>query len=194
MKEAKLDRRQLLPMLFPQPVGHLFVSGLAGASRDAAALTDDGDNLFALGGVMGSAVIVGLGVAVGAPDRKVAVVTGDGELLMNVGSLVTVASARPDNLSIVCIDNCRHGETGNQLGHTGRTTDIEVMAKGAGFTSTLTLREPRDVGAAADFLAQAAGPRLLIAKIKDGPPTQFSRLMDPAARRLKFRNAFVASL
>lgn len=192
MKEAKLDRRQLLPMLFPQPAGYLFVSGLAGASRDAAALTDDGDNLFALGGVMGSAVMVGLGIAIGAPDRKVAVITGDGELLMNVGSLVTVASAKPDNLSIVCIDNCRHGETGNQLGHTGRATDIELMAKGAGFTSTLTLRESRDVAAAAGFLAEATGPAVLIAKVKDGPPTKFSRLMDPAGRRLKFRNAFAA--
>ena len=128
MTEAKIDRRELLPQLFENPDDYLFVSGLAGAAKDTSALTDDGDNLYTMAGTMGAAVPMGLGVALNASDRMVVVVTGDGELLMGIGSLVTVASMAPANLSIVCIDNAQHGETGGQSGHTGKATDLETIA------------------------------------------------------------------
>ena len=118
MTNSNLDRREVLPELFPDPSQYLMVSGLAGSSRDAAALTADGDNLYTMAGAMGAAVSMGLGIALSAPNEKVAVITGDGELLMNVGALATVASVQPENLSIVCIDNGLHGETGGQPGHT----------------------------------------------------------------------------
>src|SRR5258708_37068456 len=114
---TNIDRRNLLPLLFPSASKFLYVSGLAGAARDLAALTNDGPNLFALGGVMGSATMIGLGMAIGAPRRNIAVVTGDGELQMNIGALITVANVSPQNLTIVCLDNEQHGETGGQAGH-----------------------------------------------------------------------------
>ena len=122
MIDAEIDRRELLPELFPRPGDYLMVSGLAGASRDAAALTGDGDNLFTLAGVP-----LGLGMALAAPAPQVAVITGDGELLMDLGALATVASQAPDNLSIVCIDNGGHGETGGQLGHTSRAVQRSLL-------------------------------------------------------------------
>ncbi len=190
---ANIDRRKLLPHLFPNHEEYLFVSGLAGASRDAAALTGDGAHLFALGGVMGAATTLGLGVAMGAPDKKVAVITGDGELMMNIGSLVTVATAAPKKLSIVCIDNGLHGETGKQPGHTAQGADIESIAKGAGFRSAMTIRDEAELTATRDFLETSIGPRILVAKVLPTGPTKFKRLMDPPAVRLRFRDAFLAN-
>ena len=111
MPKANIDRRKLLPQLFLNAETWLLISGLAGASRDAAALTDDGPNLFSMAGTMGAAVPMGLGVALSAPEQKIAVINGDGEMLMGIGSLATVASARPANLTVVCLDNSMHGET-----------------------------------------------------------------------------------
>ncbi|MGY9003508.1 MAG: hypothetical protein ACKVIF_10005, partial [Rhodospirillales bacterium] len=71
---GNIDRRTLLLQLFPNFDEWLFVSGLAGASKDAAALTNDGSNLYTMAGTMGAAVATGLGMAMSAPDRKVAVI------------------------------------------------------------------------------------------------------------------------
>ena len=139
MTEPTLDRRALLAPLFPEPDRYLLVAGLAGSARDAAALTAESDNLITLGGAMGGAVSMALGIALAAPADQVAVITGDGELLMNIGALATVASMMPANLSIVCIDNGRHQETGGPPGHTARRTNLAVMADGAGLPSTMTI-------------------------------------------------------
>ena len=192
MTEAKIDRRELLPQLFENPDDYLFVSGLAGAAKDTSALTEDGDNLYTMAGTMGAAVPMGLGVALNASDRKVVVVTGDGELLMGIGSLVTVASMAPANLSIVCIDNAQHGETGGQPGHTGKATDLETIAKGAGFSSTMTITCSDQIKDGVGFLATATGPRFLNVRVTDGLPSTYKRNMDPAACRHRFRNAYLS--
>jgi len=190
---TKIDRRLLLGQLFAAPADYLFVSGLAGSARDLAALTNDAPTLFALGGVMGAASMIGLGMALAVPDREVAVVTGDGELQMNVGSLISIASAGPPNLTIVCVDNERHGETGNQPGHTARRTDLGIVARGAGFSSVMTVLRDEEVQSAAKFIKEAPGPRLIVVKVADTEPSAFKRLMDPAACRYRFRTAYSAN-
>jgi thiamine pyrophosphate-dependent acetolactate synthase large subunit-like protein len=194
MTDPTLDRRDLLSGLFPTPEDYLIVSGLAGSARDAAALTTDGDTLFTMAGTMGAAVSMGLGVALGAPDSRVAVITGDGEILMNVGALATVASMAPANLTIVCIDNGCHGETGGQPGHTARGTDLAVIAEGAGLPSTMTVANAEQVAEGAKFLIEAPAPRFLLARVTDGPPAAYKRDMDAAACRLRFRNAYLNSV
>jgi phosphonopyruvate decarboxylase len=193
MHDASIDRRELLPGLFPAPEDYLMVSGLAGAARDAAALTGDGDYLFTMAGTMGAAVPLGLGMALAAPAARVAVITGDGELLMDLGALATVASQAPENLSIVCIDNGRHGETGGQLGHTAQRTDLARIAEGAGLPSVLTISRPGEIAAAAKFLAEAPAPRFLLARVTAGPPAAYKRNLDPAACRHRFRNAYLGA-
>ncbi len=193
MSEPTLDRRDVLAPLFPNPEDYLMVAGLAGTARDAAALTSDGDNLFTLGGVMGGAVSIGLGIALAAPEARVAVITGDGELLMNVGALATVASMAPDNLTIVCIDNGCHGETGGQPGHTARRTDLALMAAGAGLPSTMTVTASGELAAAARFVAGAPAPRFLLVRVTDGPPADYKRNLDAAVCRHRFRNAWLGS-
>lgn len=192
MADAFLDRRELLPKLVLNHSEYLIISGLAGASRDAAALTSEGDNLFTMGGAMGAAVPIGLGMALGAPDREILVVTGDGELLMNVGSLATVASTAPQNLSIICIDNGQHGETGGQKGHTAERTNLELMAQGAGIPSAMAISRPEEVDAAARFLNESSAPRFLWARVMPGPPSDWKRNWHLADCRTRFRDAVLA--
>ena len=190
--DTSLDRRDLLAHLFADPASWLMVAGLAGAARDAAALTGDADTLFTMGGAMGGAVPIGLGMALAAPQVPVAVITGDGELLMNLGALATVASAAPANLAIVCIDNAQHGETGGQPGHTARRTDLAAIAEGAGLASVMTVARPEQLADAARFLAEAPAPRFLCARVRPGPPCDWQRDLDPASCRLRFRAAWRA--
>lgn len=193
MVDTSLDRRELLPALFPNPDEYLMVSGLAGASRDASALTSEADNLFTMGGAMGAAVSIGLGMALCAPDRKIAVITGDGELMMNIGCLATVATAAPQNLSIVCIDNGQHGETGGQKGHTAERTNLETMAQGAGIAATLTISRPEELATAARFLTESAGPRFVWARVMAGPPSDWKRNWHLADCRTRFRDSVLRS-
>lgn len=190
MTPATLDRRELLPKLFPNQQDQLFISGLAGPARDTAALCDDGANLFTMAGTMGAATSMGLGVAISAPNRNVVVIAGDGEMLMNIGSLVTVATIAPENLTIVCIDNGCHGETGGQTGHTSNNTNLETMAKGAGIASTMTVETEQDVATAADFINTSPGPRFILLRVMAGPPTVYKRNINMTECRARFRDAF----
>tara|TARA_B110000046_G_scaffold49816_1_gene55497 strand:+ start:1174 stop:1746 length:573 start_codon:yes stop_codon:yes gene_type:complete len=190
MTPAVLDRRKVLSQLFPNPDDYLFVTGLAGSARDTAGLTKDGTNLFTMAGAMGAATSMGLGVAMSAPNEKVVVVTGDGELLMNIGSLATVATIAPENFSIICIDNGCHGETGGQTGHTSNKTNLKMMAEGAGFSSTLLIESEAELEQGVSFLNEATGPRFIHLRVKDGAPTVFKRNMDLAECRIRFRSAF----
>ncbi len=191
MPDLAIDRRDLLPQLIPDPDRYLIVSGLAGAAKDTAAYTSEADNLLTLGGAMGAALSMGLGVALSAPDEQVAVITGDGELIMNIGALATVASMMPANLTIVCIDNGVHGETGGQPGHTSRRTNLALMAEGAGLPSTLTIDAPEQIPAAAKFLIEAPAPRFLCVRVQPGPPAAYKRDFDLAACRLRVREAYL---
>ena len=125
-----LDRREAIPALIGRHEDFLIVTGLAGA-----ALTRDGAHIYTMAGAMGGAAMIGLGLALARRDRRVLVVTGDGELLMNVGALATIAVMNPPNLAIVCVDNGHYGETGYQKSHTSLGVDLERIAAGAGSSS-----------------------------------------------------------
>jgi len=190
---ATLDRREVLPQLIPNQQEYLYITGLAGPARDAAALTEDGPNLFTMAGCMGAATSMGLGVAMSMPGKKIIVITGDGELLMNIGSLATVATIGPQNLSIICIDNGCHGETGGQTGHTSHNTNLEMIASGAGLASAMTIETEDDLALGAKFLNESPGPRFIQLRVKDGPPSVYKRSLDLVECRLRFRNALLHS-
>ncbi|MFL5101713.1 MAG: thiamine pyrophosphate-dependent enzyme, partial [Xanthobacteraceae bacterium] len=79
-----LERSEAVPALIGRHEDFLFISGLGGSARDVGAVTGDGAHVYSLGGAMGAACMMGLGLALARPDKRVLVVTGDGELLMNV--------------------------------------------------------------------------------------------------------------
>jgi thiamine pyrophosphate-dependent acetolactate synthase large subunit-like protein len=127
-----LDRCEAVPALIGRHEDFLIVSGLAGTSRDVAALTRDGAHTYTMAGAMGGAAMIGLGLALARPAKRVLVVTGDGELLMNVGALATIGVLNPPNLAVLCVDNGHYGETGYQKSHTSLGVDLEKIAAGSG--------------------------------------------------------------
>ena len=114
MAGGTLSRRQVVARVLDQrPADLLVVTGLGTPTYDVAACGDSDLNFY-LWGAMGCAVPLGLGLALAQPRRRVLVVTGDGELLMSLGALATVGVKRPENLSVLVLDNEAYGETGLQ--------------------------------------------------------------------------------
>jgi thiamine pyrophosphate-dependent acetolactate synthase large subunit-like protein len=182
-----LDRREALPALIGRHEDFLIIGGLAGAARDIAALTRNGPNGYAMGGAMGGACMIGLGLALARRDRRVLVVTGDGELLMNVGALATIAVMNPPNLSIVCVDNGHYGETGYQKSHTSLGADLEKIASGAGIKRTCTVEQNADIARGARLLREGNGTAFVLLRVNAGEPPDYKRIWDPVANRNQFR-------
>jgi phosphonopyruvate decarboxylase len=186
-----LDRTEAVPALIGRHEDFLIIAGLAGTARDVAALTKDGAHTYALAGVMGAACAMGLGLALARPDRRVLVLTGDGELLMNIGTLATIAVLNPPNLSIVCVDNGHYGETGYQKSHTSLGVDLERMAIGAGIKLTRTIRGAAELADGARLLRDGNGTAFVLLRVKPTDPPTYKRNLDPAMGRLRFRQALL---
>jgi thiamine pyrophosphate-dependent acetolactate synthase large subunit-like protein len=160
----RIQRRPFMADLLSRRGAALVVPGLGSPTWDCFAAGDQAAYLYSWGG-MGLAVPTALGVALSQPGRRVLCVTGDGEILMGIGSLAVVADQAPDNLAILVLDNESFGETGRQRGLTSNRADIAAVAKGFGLRQTRTITEQGAVAELADFLFQAAGPVLAVAKI-----------------------------
>ncbi|MHA1164917.1 MAG: thiamine pyrophosphate-dependent enzyme [Alphaproteobacteria bacterium] len=186
-----MDRREAVPALIGKHEDFLIVSGLAGTSRDMASLTGDGAHLYTMAGAMGAASAMGLGLALAQPDRHVLVITGDGELLMNVGMLATIAVLNPSNLSIVCVDNGHYGETGYQKSHTSRGVDLEQIAIGAGFKMTCTIEDEDQIADGTRILRETNGTSFVLLRVSIKEPPAVKRLLEPAAARSRFRTALL---
>ncbi|MDP6707394.1 MAG: thiamine pyrophosphate-dependent enzyme [Alphaproteobacteria bacterium] len=186
-----LDRGVAVPKLLGDLDDFLIVTGLAGTARDVAAMAEDKSNVFYLAGAMGGAVAMGLGLALAQPERKVLVVTGDGELLMNVGTLAAVAVRDPANLSIVCVDNGHYGETGFQLSHTSLGTDLEAMAVGAGIKTSRTVTKDSEIAEASSLIRQSNGTSFVLLKVGTEVSPRIKRSLDAARNKVLFREALL---
>jgi thiamine pyrophosphate-dependent acetolactate synthase large subunit-like protein len=187
--EFILDRREAVPALLGRHEDFLIVTGLAGTAKDIGALTRDGEHTFTMAGAMGAACMMGLGLALARPDRRVLVITGDGELLMNVGALATIAVMNPANLSIVCVDNGHYGETGYQKSHTSLGVDLEKIAIGSGIKMTRTIGREDEIADGARLLRAGNGTAFVLLRVKPTDPPAFKRNMDPASCRIRFKTA-----
>jgi hypothetical protein len=188
-----LDRRDAVPALIGRHQDFLIVSGLAGTSRDVAALTGDGAHTYTMAGAMGGACMIGLGLALARPDRRVLVVTGDGELLMNVGALATIAVMNSPNFAILCVDNGHYGETGYQKSHTSLGVDLEKIAAGSGIKTTRTIASQEALADGPRLLREGNGTVFLVLRVKPTDPPAFKRNMDPSACRDRFRGALLGA-
>ncbi|MBX2886907.1 MAG: hypothetical protein KTR32_43570 [Granulosicoccus sp.] len=130
-----LDRRDAVRTLLADRQDLLVVTGLGSPAYDVMAAGDHDLNVY-LWGAMGGAAMVGLGLALAKPDRPVLVVTGDGEQLMGLGAMATIATQKPANLAVVVLDNGHYGETGMQKSHTGRGLSLAAVAKSCGFENS----------------------------------------------------------
>jgi thiamine pyrophosphate-dependent acetolactate synthase large subunit-like protein len=145
MSAPRLNRREVVTALLADRGDLLVVAGLGATAWDVASIEDHPHD-FPLWGAMGGAAMVGLGLAFAQPSRKVLVITGDGEMLMGMGSLATIAAARPRNLRVVVIDNECYAETGRQRTPTAFGADIAAIALACGFPHARTVREADDIG------------------------------------------------
>jgi phosphonopyruvate decarboxylase len=141
-----VDRRRFVADLLSAVPDALVVTGLGSPTYDVFAAGARPEN-FHLWGAMGGATPLALGLALAQPDRSVVVVTGDGEQLMGIGSLGTVAAVAPPNLTVVVLDNGHYGETGMQPSHTSLGTDLVAVARGFGIAEALLVT---DIAAAAE--------------------------------------------
>jgi thiamine pyrophosphate-dependent acetolactate synthase large subunit-like protein len=136
-----LERRAAMATLLAERGDDLLVvPGLGSTTWDAAAVGDN-DRNFYLWGAMGGAAMIGLGLAIAQPSRRVAVVTGDGEMLMGLGALATIGTQCPPNLAIIVFDNGVYGETGMQPSHTQAGVDLLGVAGACGIASRLDVRD-----------------------------------------------------
>ncbi|MCC8946107.1 thiamine pyrophosphate-dependent acetolactate synthase large subunit-like protein [Bradyrhizobium sp. USDA 4518] len=164
-KANLLDRRAVVSELLKDRKGAFAVGGLGASTYDIAAAGDHDRNFYLWGG-MGGAVMIGLGLALAQPTLPVVVITGDGEMLMGMGSLATVGLQQPKNLSIIVLDNEAYGETGGQASHTGGTADLVGIAKACGIGDSRAISTMAEVEAFASSLQDVtAGPRFASAKI-----------------------------
>ncbi|GGC63447.1 aldehyde dehydrogenase [Siccirubricoccus deserti] len=178
---GKLKRRSVVRALLQDRDGLLAIGGLGAPAWDITAAGDVPENLPLWGG-MGGAAMMGLGLALAQPTRKVAVITGDGEMLMGIGSLATIAVQKPRNLSIIVLDNEHYGETGMQETHTRHGVDLVTMARGAGIADARLVRTAEEVIALRAAVHAGTGPIFAQVKIDEAseplvlPPREASIL------------------
>ncbi len=189
---ATLDRRQAVPALIEHPEDWLMIGGLAGAAQELTAMTADGPSVYGLAGAMGAAPMMGLGLALAQPQRRVLVATGDGELLMNLSALASIALMAPNNLAIICVDNGHYGETGNQDSHTGMGVRLDTVATGCGFATVHIINTEADMAEGRRLLREG-GLCFILLRVKEGPPLKIARSHNPIVIRHRFRKALLGT-
>ncbi len=189
---AALGRREVVKALLAKRADMLVVSGLGSPSWDLA-WTGDHELNFYLWGAMGSAVMVGLGLSMARPERRVMVITGDGEMLMGLGGLATVAVQAPRNLAIVVLDNERYGETGMQPTHTAFGVDLAALAAAAGMAASREVRDEAGLGQAVRLAREAPGPVFIAVKVAAGKERLVLPMRDGVALKNRFRQALLGA-
>ena len=165
MSAGTLDRRVAVKSLLQNRGKTLVITGLGSSTYDTFAAGDHDANFY-LWGAMGGAALMGLGLALAQPDRPVLVITGDGEQLMGLGGLVTIAVQKPKNLTIAVLDNGHFGETGMQMSHSGLGADLVAIAKSCGIVQTHDVRDEAELATLRDAIQDlSTGPRFAAIRI-----------------------------
>lgn len=187
-RRITLRRRAVVARILKGRGDGLLITGLGSTTWDAAAVGDHANNFYMWGG-MGGAALIGLGLAMAQPGRRVLVLTGDGEMLMGIGALATIAVQRPGNLAIVVIDNQHYGETGMQETATGHGVDLAAMARAAGFKHADTVYTASELKAVIPGLFGAAGPTFAAIKVVVETPAMVVPPRDGPSLKMRFRAA-----
>jgi thiamine pyrophosphate-dependent acetolactate synthase large subunit-like protein len=188
MDAMMLDRRELVRQLLIDRGDLLVVSGLGSATYDVAAAGDHPLNFY-LWGAMGGAAMIGLGLALAQPERRVAVLTGDGDMLMGLGSLATIGVKQPKNFAIVVLDNAHYGETGMQASHTKAGIDLVAVALGCRFKHARAISRIEEAADVRKLLHTGEGPILVSARISEEDVPRVLPLRDGHAIKQRFIEA-----
>ena len=191
-KPAGLDRRKVVAALLADRGDALVVTGLGSPTYDTFAAGDHDLNFYLWGG-MGGAAMAGLGLALAQPKRRVLVITGDGEMLMGLGALATIACEAPKNLAIAVINNGHYGETGMQRAHTARGVDLTGIAKASGFKSATTLQSMASLQRWLPTWNKKTGPIFADIKVSAAPTPMALPVRDGTAIKYRFRTALLGA-
>jgi thiamine pyrophosphate-dependent acetolactate synthase large subunit-like protein len=183
-----LDRRDFVGQLLIDRGELLVVCGLGSATYDVAAAGDHPLNFY-LWGAMGGTAMIGLGLALARSDRRVAVITGDGDMLMGMGSLATIGVKQPKNLAIVVLDNGHYGETGMQPSHTDAGVDLVAMGLACRFKHARAVSRIDEAADVRALLHAGEGPILVNARIKAEDVPRVLPLRDGHAIKQRFVEA-----
>ncbi|MDH3716143.1 MAG: thiamine pyrophosphate-dependent enzyme [Gammaproteobacteria bacterium] len=185
---VKLNRREVASALLTARGDALLVTGLGSTCWDAAAVGDEAGNFY-LWGAMGGAAMIGLGLALAQPQRRVLVLTGDGEMLMGLGAFASIAVQQPHNLALVVIDNERYGETGMQATHTHFGVDLAGVARAAGFAHHATVVDEAGLRDCIPVLfGELRGPAFVAVKVDDTPVPMILPPRDGTFLKNRFRD------
>jgi len=183
-----MDRRPFVAGLLADRGELLVVTGIGSATYDVAACGDHPLNFY-LWSAMGTTAMVGLGLALARPDRRVAVITGDGDVLMGLGSLATIGVKQPDNLSIVCLDNRHYSATGMQRSHTASGIDLAGTAESCKFRRVERVSEVASAAAMRTLLHGGQGPIFIHAKVEADDQKRIIPSRDGYAIKQRFMQA-----
>jgi thiamine pyrophosphate-dependent acetolactate synthase large subunit-like protein len=186
--DCRLDRRAAIRVLLEKRGDLLLVTGLGSTTWDAASIGDDERNFY-LWGAMGAAAMVGLGLAIARPDRRVLVVTGDGEALMGLGALATIGVQRPPNLAIAVFDNGRYGETGMQASHTADAVELAGVARACGFKEIFDITDEPGLREFAAHIQDATNTLFARVAIRADEPARVLPPRDGVFLKTRFRRA-----
>ena len=183
-----LDRREAIKVILEDRRDAIVVTGLGSSTYDVASVEDHERNYY-LWGAMGSAVPVGLGLAIARPDLDVVVITGDGEMLMGLGSLATVGVKSPPNLAIFVFDNGHYGETGMQHSHTGLTCSLTGVARASGIAGAIDVATRDELVTGRDLLTKRGETRFVTVKIRADEPPRVMPSRDGVEIKLRVQKA-----
>ncbi|MGY1922986.1 aldehyde dehydrogenase [Pseudomonas tolaasii] len=187
-----LRRREVVARILRDRKDALAICSLGNPTFDLASAGDCPQNFY-LWGAMGGAVMAGMGIALAQPEKRVFVFVGDGEMMMGLGSLATVACHGPKNLSIVVIDNEHYAETGMQAAHAGRGVSITAVATAVGFTASQLVRTQAQLEDYIDTLYNHDGPALIGVKVTTDPEPTCLPPRDGPFLRSRFREALMGA-
>ena len=188
--KARLHRRKVVKTLLEKRGDLLVVAGLGSTSWDITAAGDTPLN-FPVWGAMGQAAMIGLGLALAQPARRVLVITGDGEMLMGLGSLATIGVQNAANLTVAVIDNERYGETGMQRTHTAYGVDLAGVAKACRFKTSKTITTLTEVVALRKIIHAGKGPVFAAIKVIDEKLPLVLPPHDGGLLKARFRRALL---
>ena len=185
-----MQRRTVVAALLEnRPADMVVVSSLGNPTWDVASVGDDALN-FNFIGAMGQAGPFALGLAMARPEKRIVLFVGDGELLMSLGVLATIANQAPANLAVVALDNESYVETGSQPSATAGPTDLEAVARACGFVHTRAVVDETPLDDIRVMVWEGEGPLFVNIKIvAEALPLVFPYSFDGAMAMNRFRGA-----
>jgi thiamine pyrophosphate-dependent acetolactate synthase large subunit-like protein len=186
MNRSELTRRLVARLEANEAV----IGGIGNTNFDLWASGQRPQNFYMLGS-MGLAIPIALGVAIAQPERRVVALEGDGSLLMQLGTLGTVATRAPKNLLMVVWDNGIYQITGSQKTLTSGTVDLVAVARGAGIRQAAWAADAEHFDALVDSALTAQEPVFIAVRTDDAKPAGVTE-RDPAKIRQRFMEGIAA--